>query len=196
MSATQLPDVRLSFFDPVAKSYKTVGVTAGELKIKAGGQAAVLTGSDRARPREQLGQDIVYLKGDRGPLPEELPAIWFWNVLPVVGLAGALAWKRRQERLAGDVAYARRSRAARRARKALAEGAPVERVLREYLGDRLNLPAAGITASVVDEHGLPATVREIFEACDAARFAGAETDWNGLKQKIERVIDELESVGR
>ncbi|MCG3147638.1 MAG: hypothetical protein PCFJNLEI_01078 [Verrucomicrobiae bacterium] len=193
--ATQLPDVRLSYFDPVAKTYKTTGQAPIELKIKPGGQAAVLTGSERVRPAEKLGQDIVYLKGDRGPVASVPPPIWPWNVVPVLALAGAIAWKRRQERLTGDVAYARRSRAARNARQILAGATTpeqVQRVLQEYLGDRLNLPAAGMTASVVEEHRLPGKVREIFEVCDAARFAGARADVNGLKQQLEQVIDELE----
>jgi len=198
-SATQLPDVRLAYFDPVAKTYKTTGRAPIELKIKAGGQAAVLTGSERARPAEKLGQDIVYLKGERGPVPEAVPAVWLWNLVPVVGLAGALVWKRRQARLTGDVRYARRSRAARNARQILAGATTheqVQRALQEYLGDRLNLPAAGMTASVVEEQRLPGPVREIFEACDAARFAGARTDVNGLKQQLEQVIDELENAAR
>lgn len=190
--ATHLPAVRLNFFDPVAKTYRVVEQAALPLKIKAGGQAAILTGSQRARPTEKLGQDIVYLKGELGPVAEPLPPLWPWNVVPVVGLAGALAWKRRHDRLAGDVAYARRSRAARNARKALARNEPVQRVLQEYLGDRLNIPPSGITASVADEHKLPAAVREIFEACDAARFAGQAVDEATLKQKVQQVIDDLE----
>ncbi|MEI6084473.1 MAG: BatD family protein [Verrucomicrobiota bacterium] len=193
-SVTQLPAVQLPYFDPVAKAYKVSGHAPIPLKIKAGGQAAVLTGSQRARPQEKLGQDIVYLKGERGELPERLPPIWLLNLVPVLGLAGALAWKWRRDRLAGNVAYARRSRAARNARQALARNEPVQRVLQEYLGDRLNIPAAGITAAVADEHRLPAAVREIFEACDAAQFAGVQTDVNMLKQKLERVIDELENA--
>lgn len=192
-SATKLPEVRLSYFDPTTKTYKTAGHAALPLKIKAGAQAAVLTGSQRARPSEKLGQDIVYLKGDFGPVAVVPGPVWPWNVVPVIGLAGALVWKRRHDRLAGDVAYARRSRAARKARKALQQGEPVQRVLQEYLGDRLNIPASGITGAVAEEHGLPVSVREIFEACDAAQFAGVTVDVAALKQKVQQVIDDLEN---
>jgi hypothetical protein len=194
-SVTQLPGVGLTYFDPLAKAYKTTGQPALPLQIKAGGQAAVLTGSQRARVKEKLGQDIVYLKGERGEMPERVPPMWPWNVVPVVGLAGALVWKWRRDRLAGDVAYARRSRAARNARQILTGATTheqVQRALQEYLGDRLNIPASGLTASVVEERCLPGKVREIFEACDAARFAGAHADVSVLKQNVEQVIDELE----
>jgi hypothetical protein len=116
--------------------------------------------------------------------------------VPIVALAGAIGWKRRFDRLRGDVAYARRSRAARNARRQLASAGnfdDVQRTLQNYLGDRLNIPASGITASVADEHGLPGKVREIFDACDAARFAGVPADVATLKQKVQEVIDELEN---
>lgn len=196
-SVTQLPAVQLPYFDPVAKTYKVSGHAAIPLKIRAGGQAAVLTGSQRARAKEKLGQDIVYLKGERGELPERVPPIWPLNLVPVIGFSGALVLKWRRDRLAGDVAYARRSRAARSARQILTGATiheQVQRALQEYLGDRLNIPTSGITASVADEQKLPGKVREIFEACDAARFAGAQTDVNALKQNVEQVIDELENT--
>jgi hypothetical protein len=171
------------------------------LVVKASGGSAVVSGTTRTRPAEKLGEDIVYLKGDRGPAESRIswPAFWLLNVTPFVALAGAIGWKRRTDRLRGDIAYARRSRAARSARKLLSTAAnfdEVQRVLQNYLGDRLNIPASGITASVVDEHGLPQQVAGVFEACDAARFAGTRTDVTVLKQSVEKVIDELETDHR
>ncbi len=197
--ATELPEIRLSYFDPIAKSYKTMEQVPIKLIVKAGGAgaSAVLSGAMRARPAEKLGEDIVYLKGDLGPVATAIPWRIFWalNLTPVLALAGAVGWKRRSDRLRGDVAYARRSRAARAARKQLAAAAncdAVQRALQNYLGDRLNIPASGITASVADDRQLPGKVREVFEACDAARFAGAAMDLTALKQTVEQVIDELE----
>jgi len=68
----------------------------------------------------------------------------------------------------------------------------VQRALQNYLGDRLNIPSSGITASVVEERRLPADIRAIFETCDAARFAGAHADLTTLKRNVEQVIDDLE----
>jgi hypothetical protein len=193
----ELPEVRLSFFDPAAKAYRTAVQGPVKLLVKAGGPGAVVSGGLRARPAEKLGEDIVYLKGDLGPVEASVSwgTVWLLNVTPVLALAGAIGWKRRRDRLRGDVAYARRSRAARQARRRL-DGAgtldDVLRTLQSYLGDRLNIPASGITMSVVDERQLPGHIREIFEACDAARFAGVPTDVAALKQQVEQVIDDLE----
>ena len=205
ITATQLPPVQLSYFDPLAKAYRSV--TRGSIPIKVtagtGNHVAIVSGALRARSNERLGQDIVYLKGAPGPAPAPVffgtPFFWLLNLGPVCGLAGALVWKRRRDRLTGDIAYARRSRAARLARKTLSAATTseaVQRGLQEYLGNRLNIPASGITASVVEERQLPGQVRVIFEACDAARFAGAALDVAALKQQVEQVIDELESQRR
>lgn len=212
-NAKQLPAVSLAYFDPVAKQYKTAGQGPFKLLVKAGtgGQTTVVSGSPKARQKEKLGQDIVYLKGDLGPAVAmpfcARPAFWAFNFAPVISLAGLMVWKRRTDKLRSDVAYARRSRAAKRARKQLASAASydhIQRALQNYLGDRLNVPASGITAAIVDEHLIPrgvdgelaAELRKCFETCDTARFAGAsagETDVRGLKTKVEQLIDELES---
>jgi hypothetical protein len=198
----ELPEVRLTYFDPVAKAYRTAVQPPIKLVVKArsGGESTIVSGAgSRLRPEEKLGQDIVYLKGDLGPVESRVswPLFWTLNVTPVVALVGALGWKRRQDKLRGDIAYARRSRAARAARKLLAAAAnfdDVQHALQSYLGDRLNIPASGITASVGEEHQLPADVAGIFQTCDAARFAGAQTDLATLKREVERVIDELENA--
>ena len=111
------------------------------------------------------------------------PAFWMLNVSPVLALLGGIGWKRRTDRLRGDIAYARRSRAAKNARRLLVSATSydeIQHALQDYLGDRLNIPTGGITASVVDEQLLPhgvnselaAQVKACFEACDTARFAG------------------------
>lgn len=199
----QLPEVRLTYFDPVAKAYKSAVQPAIPLTVKAGSdrQTTIVSGGMRLRPEEKLGQDIVYLKGDLGPVQSRpfcgTALFWALNLAPALALLGGFGWKRRADKLRGNVAYARRSRAARNARKLLSAATGCEQVqhaLQAYLGDRLNIPASGITASVADERQLPVAVREIFEACDAARFAGASADLAALKQSVERVIDELENA--
>jgi BatD DUF11 like domain len=210
----QLPEVRLVYFDPVAKAYKTADKAPIKLVVKAGsgGQSTIVSGGNRLRPEEKLGQDIVYLKGDLGPVPSTVPfcatpTFWTLNTMPVLALLGGIGWKRRTDKLRGDIAYARRLRAAREARKLLADAKSydeVQRALQNYLGDRLNIPAAGITASIVEEQLLPRGIsselatglRECFEACDTARFAGgsAGAAIAATREKVDRLIDELEKI--
>jgi hypothetical protein len=208
----ELPEVRLAYFDPTAKAYRTSFQSPIKLVVKAGsgGQSTIIGGGGRLRSEEKLGQDIVYLKGDPGPAASTAPfyatpPFWALNIMPVLALFGGIGWKRRTDKLRGDVAYARRARAAKNARKLLAAAASydqVQRALQNYLGDRLNIPAGGITASIVDEQLVPRGVngelatqaRACFEACDTARFAGGGTDGGMQKTrgKVEQLINELE----
>jgi hypothetical protein len=210
----QLPEVRLVYFDPVAKAYKTADQAPMKLVVKAGtaGQSTIVSGGNRLRPEEKLGQDIVYLKGDLGPVAPTTPfcatpTFWTLNTMPVLALLGGIGWKKRTDKLRGDIAYARRVRAARDARKLLATATnydETQRALQNYLGDRLNIPAAGITASIVEEQLLPrglnnelaADLKACFETCDTARFAGgsAGTTPTATREKVERLIDELEKI--
>ena len=209
----ELPEVRLAYFDPEARAYKTAVQSPIKLVVKAGtgGQTTIVSGGERLRPDEKLGQDIVYLKGDLGPAVPGAPfcgTVTFWalNVTPVLALLGTVGWKRRTDRLRGDVAYARRTRAAKKARRLLTSATSydeIQRVLQHYLGDRLNIPVGGITASIIDEQLVPRGVngeladraRACFAACDTARFAGGEADMSvqATRDNVGRLIDELET---
>lgn len=208
----QLPEIRLAYFDPIAGSYVVRRHEATPLLVKSGSGTGptIVGGGPAPRPKEKLGEDIVYLKGDLGTAIAKPPlvgsaAFWVWNAVPVLAFVGAVTWKRRTDRLRGDVAYARRSRAAKQARKLLTEAKSfddLQRIMQNYLGNRLNIPESGITASVVTEHleprgvdgALGNRVRGIFETCDSARFAGGGTGTgvDALRSEVERVIDELE----
>jgi hypothetical protein len=209
----ELPEVRLAYFDPEARAYKTAVQSPIKLAVKAGtgGQTTIVSGGGRLRPDEKLGQDIVYLKGDLGPAAPTVPfcgsaTFWALNVMPVLALLGTVGWNRRTDRLRGDVAYARRTRAAKKARKLLTSATSydgIQHALQHYLGDRLNIPVGGITASVVDEQLVPRGVngeltdraRACFEACDTARFAGggAHPGIQATRDNVGRLIDELET---
>jgi len=210
----ELPEVRLAYFDPVAKAYRTSVQSPIKLVVKAGsgGESTIVSSAgSRLRPDEKLGQDIVYLKGDMGSAAPSVPfcataTFWVLNIAPVLALAGGIGWKRRVDKLRGDVAYARRIRAAKHARQLLTAATTydeVQHALQQYLGDRLNIPAGGITTSIVDEQLVPRGVngelatraRECFVNCDTARFAGgsAGADVRATREQVEQLINELET---
>jgi hypothetical protein len=209
--AKQIPAFQFSFFDPIAGRYQTLRRDPIVLNVRpaGGGIATVIGGDGTSRRHARLGEDIVYLKGSVGaPATVGLVAgqVGFavLNLAPLIGLAVLCGWKRRREKLAGNVALARRSRAAKRTRDLLQSAtdfAGVHAAMRCYIGDRLNIPEEGITASVVEERLLPAgmetaladRVRQIFEVCDAARFAGgAGGNWEQTRNEAEKLVDELE----
>lgn len=219
-----LPPFRLIFFDPVRKRYDTVSSQSVALTVTPNANATqpeVLTSREEVR---LLGEDIRYIKPDRERLVDhsslfyQRSSYWLVQVLPIVGVVAAYVYRRHQDRLSGDVAYARRRRAHSEARKCLAEAArlmseghsaefhaELHRSVAQFLADRLNRSAAGLTAEEAAnalqtqdvDKDLIVKVRHLFEQCDLARFApgqaGAE-QMQGLYDHAGSLIDDLERV--
>jgi hypothetical protein len=135
----------------------------------------------------------------------------------MAAMAGAVALRRHQDLLAGDVGYARGRKAGRVARKRLAEArrlgeaddarafyAEVARAVRGLVADRMNLAEAGLqTADVeaalassgVDEE-TRAEVRRCLEHCDRGRFAPPGADSEERSRFVERVTELMTALER
>lgn len=191
-----IPPVEMSYFDGETARYATartepivLDVTGAPLGIAApGGRVGV----------ETLREDIRFIMiapprfvaAGRSLLDDA--GFWIVALLPLVAVAGAAGLRRHSDRLEGDVAYARGRRAGRVAKKRLgharallSEGeardfyAEVERALRGFLADKLNVSEAGFMSddaeSELRERGVPRDVAgeylECLGVCDRARFA-------------------------
>lgn len=188
----------LAYFDPEERRYRTARSGVVSLNVKPGRQQAASRAVMSRRDIEMLGQDIRHLKPDLGSLDDHgrpyVRSAWFWSIqfVPVLGFFGILAYKRHRDRLAGDVAYARRRRSGTEARKRLTQArkrlreedgqafyVEIDRALAQFLADRLNLPVAGVTREsaslALQEKDVPESVvsqvRDVFLRCDYARFA-------------------------
>ena len=147
---------------------------------------------------ETLREDIRFIQigpPNLGALEGSLtdaPGFWIVALLPLVALLGALGLRRHWDRLEGDVAYARGRRAGRVAKKRLSHAravmsqgdarafyAEVERALRGFLADKLNVAEAGFMSQVAEaelgRRGVPRVAAQEYFAClgecDRARFA-------------------------
>jgi uroporphyrinogen-III synthase len=128
--------------------------------------------------------------------------------------------RRHQDRLAGDVAFARGRRAARLAKKRLATArslqsperakefhAEIGRALQGFLGDKLNVAeagmiresvAAGLTARGVSDDVVQDYVA-CLDACDRYRYAPAEVtaeDMRAVLARAERAMTTLDEALR
>jgi hypothetical protein len=122
------------------------------------------------------------------------PLFWIILLVPLAGVGGAAGLRRHRDRLHGDVAYARSRRAARVARKRVAEArklaaggdvrafyAEAGHALEGFLADKLNIAAAGMIRDEVRDRlgamGIDAETAgpclECLEECDRQRFAPA-----------------------
>jgi hypothetical protein len=219
-----IPPFSLVYFDPQAGAYRqaqteplTVQVAPGESLFSS----PLPSGNDK-QDLSLLAGDIRHIKAappslaaQRTP-PLEQPLYWLGWLLPLLAVMGIWAWERRRQRLGNDVAYARAQRARRAARKQLAQArkqaqedegaahAAVARALGDYVGDKFNLPSAGLTRDAIRqalaEREVPGALVQRSLACldwaDAGRFSpiAAGRDVGELVSEAENVVAELEQV--
>ena len=206
-----VPAVEVSAFDPSARAYRSssseplVVDVAGVL----GGTGGSGTGPSAVEPvREEIrfihvGEPRLRPAGRR---LVDTAGFWFVLLVPAAALGGAAAFRRRRDRLEGDVAYARTRRAGRIAKKRLArarsmaQGDPrefhgeVAGALLGFLADKLNVAEASLvredaSRAACERGASPETLNRLFaclDDCDRQRFAPAGTPREAPEAVLER----------
>jgi hypothetical protein len=204
-----LPELRFPYFDPAEGKYAVASSQPAGLVVERGddaAQAPAAHGGIQLQRREP-----AFIKPLRGMLEQEqkrahrsgLFALLLF--LPFVLVPLAILFGRRRERLRTDLGLARARRAGALARKRLKAAAretsgedsasfheEVGRSLVEYVADRFNRAAAGMTYELADDllgsKGVPAELRRRFrsclESCDFARFVPA----SGQPERREEIL--------
>lgn len=224
---TMLPALAFSYFDPARESYDTITRGPYPLVVRASSNAtARMLQAVPAQPEANtiiLGTDIVYLKPAPAHWTKMGSTPWYarrafllLQLVPVLALGVLFASVRHRQRLAGDIAFARRQQAPKSARAAIrkAEQA-IERkdrsafyeavweALASYFGNRLNLTAGELAAETVlfalnrarmSESDV-AQVRSLFERCERERFGIVSPDAVHEAQE-HGILDELSQVLR
>ena len=206
-----IPAVKLAYFDIDAGTYAAAASDPITLTVAgdpvAGPAGRFRTGVDLQR------QDIRFIRiaipGFRPVGGSLVRSAGFWAIVlvPMCAVAGAVAARRHQDRLTGDVAYARRRRAARLAKQRLARAeslrspdrhrafhAEVGRALQGFLGDKLNLAEAGLIRDEIrarlTSRGVAPGVIDAYlgclEDCDRQRFAPTEPDALAMQDMLTR----------
>lgn len=216
-----IPPLRFAYFDPHQGRYEVL--ESAPIVIHSEGRTeeeGVSYGLSR-RDIEAVGEDIRYIKPDVAALVADTAlheSYWFWSLqgaLPVAFFA-LLLWQRHQRRLQGDAAYARQRRAKGEAGRRLARAdallesgteaefyGEVRAAVLEFVADRLNLAAAGLTIEICAEALTArqveaetiAALRDLLTRCDFARFApagGPPTDRAAARSLAGEVIAGLE----
>lgn len=218
---TELPPFSFSFFDPDARTYRTLTHPATPLVVRPGGSvSAPAFVAARGASESPAAPDIVPIKQRLGTLASVsrplLVQPWFVAAqgVPVLAFVLALAWRRSADRLARDPRLRRQREVARAVRDGLealrrhaaardseAFFATLTRLLQEQIGERLDCPASAITEAVIEEklrpRGLPeatlAALHELFQAANLARYAPvrSEMELTALVPKLESALREL-----
>lgn len=215
----EIPDLRFSYFDPAKSSYRTRSSGRSTLSVQEGGELP----EQGASRREIMVQrrDLAFIKPLRGSLKQKAQRAhesdWFL-LASIAPLLWAPAWiwlGRRRARLQSNRGLARSRRARKRAQQRLksarrhleGESAPfheeLARALVEYVADRFDRSAAGMTYELADDllsaRGLDPELRRRFrsclESCDFARYVPATAATERREQLLEEatgLIDALE----
>jgi hypothetical protein len=223
--AQAIPPVRFSYFDPRAGSYRSVGSAPITIQVARGpeGAAGGVLPSLVQRDVRALRRDIHYIKPATGGLRDRSrplhrsPLFAALLVLPVAADVGILAWARRRHRWQATARVRRERRARRLARRRFKEArrrltpstsrafyAEVARALAEYVADKFDVAAAGLTHDRIEDllasRGVPDDLRAAFhrclEACDYARFAPAASGPAEMQQTLERAEGTLVALER
>ena len=227
----ELPALQFSFFDPAVAQYRTVSAGPFPLTVHPSENGAsslmlqVPGATAGGGSSLVLGSDIVYLK----PAPARWHNGSFWtaqkpllaglHVAAPLALAGLFLATRRRNRLAADIALARRQKAPRSARANLQKaeaawkesGAPgavfasLAAAVSDYFGHRLNLPPGAVEAPLIlaklqaaqADENLLAKWREFFALSDQIRYASsADLSRDALREWIGTVASLLRKAER
>jgi hypothetical protein len=216
----ELPAFSFSFFDPGAKTYRTLTQPPVQLAVHSGGTtpAPVIAATKSANSQTPPPQDLLPIKEQFGavaqPGPPLLtrPAFLTAQSLPVLAWLAAFVWRKRTDSLANNPRLRRQRRVTQLVREGLNDlrrlaaeknsdefFATLFRLLQEQLGERLDCPASSITEAVIDERlvllGVPeptlAGLRELFQLCNQARYAPMRTSG-----ELAAVIPQFENAIR
>ncbi|MGO9585736.1 MAG: BatD family protein [Limisphaerales bacterium] len=220
----ELPAFSFSFFDPGAKTYRTLTQPPVELAVHSGGTtpapviAATKTANSQTPPQDLLPiKEQFGAPAPAGPPLLTRPVFLTAQSLPVLAWLAAFVWRKRTDRLANNPRLRRQRRVAglvqgglNDLRRLAAENNPAEffatlfRLLQEQLGERLDCPASSITEAVIDERlvllGVPeptlAGLRELFQLCNQARYAPMRTSGElaAVIPQFENAVRELQNV--
>ena len=227
----ELPALQFSFFDPAAAQYRTVSAGPFPLTVHPSENGAsslmlqVPGATAGGGSSLVLGSDIVYLK----PAPARWHNGSFWtahkplllglHVAAPLALAGLFLATRRRNRLAADIALARRQKAPRSARANLQKAeaawkesgasgavfASLAAAVSDYFGHRLNLPPGAVEAPLIlaklqaaqADENLLAKWREFFALSDQIRYASsADLSRDALREWIGTVASLLRKAER
>lgn len=221
-----IPSFSFSFFDPDQKDYRLL--TSPEFNIKVVGGTAGAVPAPSGLTRQEVGyvgRDIRFIKEHNKGFFRIGAYFYqtFWYglllLLPLLGLAGSLVYRRHRDKMEENVAYARSRQANRVAKKRLSRAfnlqnaanqkefySEVSAALLGYIADKLNLASAGLMLEEA-ESGLrkkniaPEKISEAIECirhCDYKRFSPVEGDtaeMNTFYNRAKASIIALEKAG-
>ena len=211
-----IPPVEFSYFNPTKKKYVTLRSKSFKLNITQGEQLPEVEYAGK-EDVQHLGSDIRFIKTSFEDIYKKEESVlfttffWVGGIAPMLILFIAVGWKKRNDKLAGNVALLRYSKAQKvgknrlkKAKKLMQENnyqdfyTEVSLALFGYLEDKFHIPKAEFTIErAMDElrklgveESLINDVKKAAEDCEFIRFApGAEKS-----DAMQNIYDQLTTV--
>lgn len=216
--ALTIPEIRYTYYDPDAEQYAEAATPPMVISIAEGDELSPLPpSSDGGTTVERTGSDVRHIR----PAPSSLRrsgrrltgSVVYWAAwgVPLLALAGAVAWRRRQTAIESDRASACRRNALPDARTALARAGEsgndprvaAAEIVSSYLAARLGASVDGLTREVlyrrIREAGVPPDlvrrVEDTLAGGEAAKYAPSMDCAVGTSGHLEcaaRLLTDLE----
>lgn len=216
----EIPPIEFSYFDPAKKKYVTLKSDPFTLNIEQGDKI-VNTEVIGKEDVQQLGNDIRFIKTSFSGIEKKSNYIinttgfWIAGAVPFLLLAVLLGWKRRSDKLAGNVALLRYRKAQKVAKNKLKKAGKflqeknhkefyteLSLALFGYLEDKLHIPKAEFTVErAADDlrmkgvqEGLITDLKNSTEKCEYIRFAPGAEESAAMKEMYDELAEVIISL--
>ena len=212
-----IPEIGYTYYDPGIEEYVEAASQPIVMSIAEGdGMSPLPPLPGGGTAVERAGSDVRHIK----PVPSSLQesgggltgSAVYWAVwgIPLLAIAGAVAWRRRQTASESGIAAARKRNALPAARSALARAGEsgadprvaVADILLEYLSARLDVSVTGLTHEALDRWlqglGVPldlaVQVEGVLGAAEMAKYAPEIGDSLAAAEHFERATQLLHDL--
>lgn len=209
----QIKPIEFSYFDPAKKSYITLKAQPLTINIKQGTETYAADYENKENIK-QFGDDIRFIKTSYTDIGKDKglfiynPVFWTTVTIPLIALVGLIGWKRRQDKLAGNILLLKYQKAQKVARsrfklaKKLMEEKKTEEFYSElslalfgYLEDKFHIPKADFTIELAQsellkkgvDDNLVSRVKSSAEKSEFVRFAPGSKE----KESMQNMYDEF-----
>jgi hypothetical protein len=223
----EIPPVKFIYFNPQKRDFITFTSQNFLLQIEKGD---IEFGNASGLSKEEiklLEQDIHFIKTSKEELEKRetllINTYAFWSIviIPFIGFVSILIWKRREDRLKGNVLLLRNLRAEKIAKKNLKMAAKllkeknhvkfyeeISKALLGYLENKLNLPKADLTFDsaaykLKEKHVAESLIQQLITTAERCEFIKYAPVTDGISEmediysfSVKLIIDLEEELSR
>lgn len=217
-----IPPIEFSYFNPNTKSYVSLAANSYAIEVEKGDGASNLAGVSQ-EDIKILGDDIRFIKMESDPLiKKEKPVLfaagfWFAVGFPLIALIGLIAWKKRDEKLSGNLQLLKYQRAQKMAKQRLKTAKSlmteynhaafyneISKALFGYLEDKLHLPKSEFSLESAIEQlkkqevsdDILSSLKNCAEQCEYIRFAPKEDGVGAMNQIYNDSVNAIVEIER